>query len=319
MHLLLMYSTHVPSCEHVERLRALDARLRVTVAKDEAHAIRAAVDANVVFGHRYLRQCLPRARRLRWVQSTAGGTDRLPCVQLADRGVLLTRMSTISAPIIARHAVTLAWSLARCLPEAIGRQVRGEWRNDFRWLPLPRRAIVFGLGNIGRSIAACLHADGMEVVGVRQRAIAENIPGCDRVVWGDAWQHELQHADWCFLALPITPQTRGMFSRDALYSLPRHALLINVGRGSTVDTQALRHMLLSGHLGGAALDVVEPRPPADNPLWNTPRLLLTPHVAAHCHERPEGIERFCEEQLRRFISGRPLQDVVPRPDGELAA
>lgn len=302
-----MYSTHAPSAGHVDRLRRLGAS--VSVAHSEGDALAAAPEAEVVLGHRYLRQVLPSVRRLRWVQSTAGGTDRLPEAALKARGITLTRMAD-TAPAIARHAVTLAWSLTRNLPAFVRQHDAGRWAPPGAWLPAPRRGLVLGTGAIGSAIAARLGADDVEVLGVRQ-SDRPAPPGVDVLLRGGAWRGALPTVDWLFLALPHTPATAGFVGEAELRALPPHAVVVNVGRGETLDTAALCRTLADGHLGGAALDVVAPRPSGpDDPIWTTPRLLLTPHVASHRAERATQIEATCEAQVARYLAGEPLRHVV---------
>ena len=302
-----MYSTHEVSPGHLERLEALGAT--VIVARDEPGAIKAAGDANVVLGHRYLRQVLPHAPRLRWVQSTAGGTDRLPLASLRSRGVTITRFSAAS-PTIARHAVTLAWSLTRSVPDFVRQQDERRWEPPAEWLPAPRRALVLGAGAIGSAIAQRLQPDGIRVWGVRRSG--SSVPaGFDALLPPDAWMAELPRVDWLFLALPLTEETTCLVGEPELSSLPTHALVVNVSRGETLDTGALCRALRRGHLGGAALDVVAPKPSGpEDPVWRTPRLLITPHVSSHHAGRASLVESFCESQVRRFVAGEPLLDVV---------
>lgn len=308
MHILLMYSTHKPSAEHVDRLAAISTQ--VTVAKSESMAIQEAGNADVILGHRYLRQCLPYAERLRWVQSTAGGVDQLPWLELAHKNVLLTRM-TLSSPVIARHAVTLAWAVARQLNVACQRHAAGQWDASFDWLPFPRKAVVFGTGSIGQAIAALLSLDNIEVIGVKRTVAGESIPGFTHLCGSTSWLDVLPQVDWCFLTLPHTAETKDLIDEAALRMLPNHAVLVNVGRGETLVTTDLCRVLVEGHLGGAALDVVYPKPSGvEDPIWQTPRLLITPHVAAHEHNRETAIELFCEEQLARFTAGQFLHNLV---------
>ena len=304
---LAMYGLFEPSTGHLERIRAMGGD--VTVAHEEATAISAAATAEVVFGHRFLRQTLPHAPRLRWVQSTAGGVDRLPCASLHARGIALTR-TTYTAATIARHAHTLAWTLQRRLPEAWERQRSACWDNAFAWLPAPRRAGIFGTGNIGRAIAALLQRDGIATIGIKRTIDGALLPEFSELHPFSEARELLPSLDWCFLALPRTPETAGWFNEDTLRRLPRHALFINVGRGPTVDSAALARVLASGHLGGAALDVVDTEPEPLPAVWHAPRLLLTPHIAAHYAERPEDAERFSEEQFARYRAGTPLLNTV---------
>jgi phosphoglycerate dehydrogenase-like enzyme len=310
MTILLMYSTHAATAGHLQRLGSLGPHLRVEVADSESDAAAKVAQADIVLGHRYLRQSLPHATRLRWVQSTAGGVDRLPLHELRSMSVRLTRCS-IASPMIARHAVTLAWSLNRAIPQALDHQRQGRWSQDLRLAPLPRTTMVLGLGSIGRAVARLLKADGMQVIGVKQSTAGGTMGDCDRLIVADQWRRWLPSTDWLIAALPLTKATRGMIDESALRDLPSHAIVVNVGHGATLDTESLSRVLQTGHLQGAALDVIQPKPQsAQDPLWQTPRLLITPHVASHQPERGALIESYCERQVDRFLRGQPLEDEV---------
>lgn len=311
MHILIMYSPHAPSEDHIRQLEAEDGITEVTVATDEQTALDAASDVEVILGHRYLRQCLPRAEKLRWVQSTTQGIDRLPCAALSNRNVQLTRY-TGSAPIVARHGVSLAWAVTRRIPTASRQQLEKRWDKDLEWLPHPKRALVFGTGMVGREIARLLRAHGIRVSGVKH-TVEHSLPEFDDLYDRHSWQKALSLSDWCFLALPNTPKTQNMIDAEALGALPSHAVVVNVGRGETLDLDALTEMLWEGRLGGAALDVLpaemEPLGSSSN-LWTVPRLVLTPHVASYHPQRRERVEQFCEKQVRRYTRGEPLEAVV---------
>lgn len=305
-----MYSTHTATPGHLRRLAELAPGCRVALVGSEPEAAMEIAGADIVLGHRYLRQSLPHATRLRWVQSTAGGADRMPLDQLSAMDVRLTRCS-IASPIIARHAVTLAWAMARALPQVLDQQRQGNWSANLRLPPLPRTAMVLGLGSIGKEIARLLARDGIDVIGVKQSAQNQHAGDCSRVVGPDAWRPLLPSIDWLMMALPATSQTRGMVDEAALRQLPPHAMVVNVGRGETLDTAALCRALRAGQLHGAALDVFDPKPQGpDDPLWQTPRLLISPHMASHQFERPALIEAFCEQQVARFLRNEPLLDEV---------
>lgn len=295
--LLLMYSTHVPSEAHLARLRAMDCHVRV--ASSEEEAIQGAATAEVIFGHRYLRQCLPHAPHLRWVQSTAGGMDRMPLRELAEKKVVLAR-SVCMAGTIARHAHSMAWALTRGLTKFFSLQQIGQWEPEQTWLPSPRKAVVLGAGAIGQEIARLLSQDGIDVILVN-RSVRD-------------WKERLPETDWLFVALPATPETKNIVDHAVLDTLKPTALVILPGRSETIDLTSLCEKLHAGTLGGAAIDLL----PADwqitnHPVWHTPRLLITPHVAAHCAERPHLLEREAEEQMLRYKAGRPLAHTVHLP------
>lgn len=186
-----------------------------------------------------------------------------------------------------------------------------------RWDHYPVRELagqhllVVGLGHIGREVARCARALGMRVTGVRRTPSDADLEHVDRVVPPGRLAEVVPTVDAVVLALPATDETTGMFTAALVDALPEHAVVVNVGRGSTVDEPALVAALREHRLAGAALDVVatEPLPPA-NPLWELDNVLLSPHTAAlSTQENRRIVELFCDN-LGRFQQGRPLLNRV---------
>lgn len=305
----LMYSNYVPSAEHVRRLEDIAGGRHVAVALSEADALAHAGSTEIVLGHRYLRQLLPHAPGLRWVQTTAAGFDQLPARELQQRGITLTR-NPLNARSISHHALALAWALLRRLPLAMQAQSRGEWAAPFPMLPLPRTALVLGLGAIGAQVAMLLRGTGLYVRGADKSGTSAQRQACDELLDAGRWRDALAHTDILVLALPLDESTRRCIGERELALLPRHAIVVNVARAGLVDQAALVAALRAGAIGGAALDVLEPVPAADDPLWTTPNLLITPKVAAFHPGMQEDFEAFAEAQIRRFLSGAPLEAAV---------
>jgi phosphoglycerate dehydrogenase-like enzyme len=195
-------------------------------------------------------------------------------------------------------------ALVRGLPGAAAADGR---RGAGPLLPFPRRVMVLGLGEIGRELATLLRRNGISVVGVARERTPQRDAACDTFAGADEWRRKLAECDACVLCLPGTRSTRQLFDSSAMDALPRGALVINVGRGSTLDTEALLERLGSGQLGGAALDVVEPDPSPDDSRWRNPRLLVTPKVASLFPGRQTALERFVEEQVSRYLGGEALK------------
>jgi phosphoglycerate dehydrogenase-like enzyme len=305
----LMYSNFAPSPAHVERLGALAGGARVIVAADEAGALEHAAQTQIVLGHRYLRQILPHAPALRWVQSSAAGYDQLPWRELAARGIALSR-NTMNSPAIAQHAIALAWALLRRLPEAHQAQARGHWAAPFAMLPLPRKALVLGLGAIGLQTARLLRGLGLHVRGSATSGSIAQRQACDEFVAADRWRDALRDTDMLILALPIDAATRGCIGTAELAALPAHAIVVNVARDGLIDRAALLAALQAQRLGGAGLDVLDPVPAPEDPIWSTPNLLITPKVAAYHPGMQEQFEAFAEAQTRHFLAGEPLEAIV---------
>ncbi len=310
--LLLMYSNEQPSQAHIERLKILQVDVSVVVADTEEIAIRHAADTDIILGHRYLRQTLPHTQRLKWLQSTAAGPHHLLSSDLRRVNPILTRCTAFS-DVVAWHAFTLALSLMRRIPEAVKAHQQGIWTHSpFNMLSFPQTAMVFGMGCIGRELAIILRRNGLTVLGVARKYSPEADAVCDELFYEkNDWLEHLHRADFCFITLPLTKNTYHLFDETVLHTLPQHAVLVNVGRGGVVDTDALVSTLQEGHLGGAALDVIDPVPSSSfDPVWAAPRLLITPKVAVFHPEHQKKLEAFIEDQVRRYLNGEKLLGII---------
>jgi phosphoglycerate dehydrogenase-like enzyme len=300
-----MYSNYAPSHEHLARLEAMVGDGKVHVAHDTESAIAFAKTSEIVFGHRYLRQILPVADRLRWVQTTAGGVDQLPWQELRERCILLTR-NTLNSQAIAHHSVALAWALIRRLPETFSAQTQRIWAPPPAMLPIPRTAMVLGLGSVGLNTVKLLRGLGLRVLGTSLSGTDTQRQACDQYVSHHAWRNHLHEVDLLVLAMPYTELTHKCVGKTELAALPAHAVLVNIARAGLLDMEALISALNAGKLGGAALDVMDPLPePTDN-VWETSNLLLTPKVSAYHPQMQAAFENFAEAQLERYLAGEPL-------------
>ncbi len=311
--------TYAASASHLAELGAAAPGAEIVMATNLDEARRGIAGAEVVLGNRFFLEVLPAAASLRWMQSGSVGVERI----LRDAGgrlrdVTLTSARGLYDEEIADHAVALFLALARDLHGIRDEQQRGEWRRR----PLPqlagRRVLVLGWGGVGRAVAVRLRAFKLEVEGVRRRQqgpMPEIRDGF--AVWGpEGWRSRIAGALALILALPATKLTRGLVGARELAALGPAGLVVNVGRGATLDQAALLDLLRRGGLRGAALDVceVEP-PPADDPLWREPRLLLSPHVARSEEQPPFRWETLFVENLRRWAAGEALLNVVDQEAG----
>ena len=296
----LMYSNYAPSTGHVARLEALVGTGKVHVAVDEASSLAHAGDTRIVLGHRYLRQILPHAPELRWVQTTAAGHDHLPWQVLASRGILFSR-NPLGARAIAHHVVALSWSLLRRLPQAFQAQAKGIWAQPFSMLPLPSTAMILGMGNIGLTTAALFRSLGLKVIGVGTLGNATQKQGCDEFLFPDEWASRLPDVDILVMCLPLDQRTRDCIDVEELALLPQHAVVVNVGRSGTLNHAALGQALERGRLGGGALDVLDPVPMPDDWLWRLPNLIITP-IPALC-QRAKSLRGFTPLNILFSVSG----------------
>ena len=255
------------------------------------------------------------AERLVWVQIYWAGVERcLTVPEIADGRLVLTNMQKMSSPVIAEHAIGMMFSLSRNLPQFVRLMDEGAWERSADttagMTPVAGRTLlVAGLGGIGTEVARLGAALDMRVVGTRN----SSRDGPDFVDYVGL-SHELYdlagEADVVVNALPLTNATQGVFGREFFAATKRGAIFINVGRGRTVVTDALLAALQSGQLSGAGLDVTDPEPlPSDHPLWRQKNVVITPHVAGAGGER-ERHRTLLAENLRRYIAGDRLLNVV---------
>jgi phosphoglycerate dehydrogenase-like enzyme len=255
------------------------------------------------------------ADELRWVQiSWAGVEGCLESARLADGSVLLTNMQKMSSPVIAEHAIALTLSLTRGLTTyaksmAGGNQGGRSARQPNLTAISGKTMLVAGLGGIGNEVARRAAALGMRVIGTRNSS-REGPEYVEYVGLSDELFDLASEADVIVSALPITPATTGLFNKEFFAATKRGVYFVNVGRGLSVVTDDLVAALESGQINGAGLDVTEPEPlPADHVLWQMKNVIITPHMAGRGSAR-ERQSVLLKENLRRYVDGDALLNVV---------
>lgn len=272
-------------------------------------------NTQVIFGNPS-RDAVAAAKELEWIQLTnAGVNDWLNREDVRSRGITLTCASGAFGQSISECVLAMILSLYKHLNLFRDNQRACLWHDEGRQMsPRGKNLLVLGAGNIGCSVAEILKPFGVRAVGVRTRA-GEGDDLFEKYVTFDELDAFLPQADIVVCALPETKQTIGLFDARRLSLLPETAIIVNVGRGSLIDCEALAAALNSGKLYGAALDVTSPEPlPPEHPLWRCPNAIITPHATGgsfgHLTETEEKIYGIAAENLRRFLSGEPLQNAV---------
>jgi len=273
-------------------------------------------DADAVIGTA-TPELLAAGSKLRWVQVGSAGVERyLVIPELASGEVLLTNGQKLASPEIAEHVMALTRALARGLGYAVTAQNRMTWiRSEIGdQAPLQRlrgkTMLVVGLGGIGTEVARLASAAEMRVTGIRSSR-RSGPPFVDRVGLTEDLAAYAAEADVVVNCLPMTPDTADIFDAALFHVMKPTAFFVNVGRGGTVDTDALIAALSTGEIAGAGLDVTDPEPlPQGHPLWRAPNLIITPHYAAWSDIGRERRWLLYRENLRRFVAGDPLLSVV---------
>jgi phosphoglycerate dehydrogenase-like enzyme len=252
------------------------------------------------------------SRTLRWIHLMSAGYEGVSQNGLPEHCLLTGPGEGVSASV-AEHAFALLFALSRGLPQALELQSAGEWDRSFTRDIVTlsgKTLLVVGFGGIGRKVGALGKAIGMHVLGVSRTGRPDD---CAHEVHPVSSLGELLgRAAAIVVALPLRTDTAVLFDRSAFQRCRPGALFVNVGRGATVDQDALLAALREGALRGAALDVMTPEPlPAANPLWHTPRLLLTPHVGGAGDA--QALRRMADEfvmNIGRFQRGEPLRNLI---------
>src|SRR5437868_12466714 len=239
--------------------------------------------------------------RLKVIGRAGIGVDTIDVSAASARGIVVMNTPFGNSITTAEHAIAMLFALAREIPQADQSTQAGKWeKNRFMGVELAGKTLgLIGCGNIGSIVADRAHGLKMKVVAYDpflspERAIEL---GVDKAELGEL----LARADFITLHTPLTDQTRGILSRDAL-AKPRPGLRIaNCARGGLIDEAALKEALDSGHVAGAALDVFAQEPAKDNPLFGTPGLICTPHLGASTTEAQVNVAIQIAEQMSDYL------------------
>ncbi len=305
-HTVLIYHT-TRSQEYAQLVRELLPGVRLLVSSTPKDAARHIAEAEILFAWRFPTHLLGQAPRLQWLQAMGAGVDDLVGAPLPP-GVVLTRVEGLFASYMSEYAFAHMLAHAQQLPRIYANQARRQWEPFLIGKLAGKRLGVAGAGSIGIEVARKGKAFGMEVWAlVRTR---RPLDGVDRLFLPDRAREFTAGVDYLVSTLPHTPETEGLI--DPLQMKPG-SLLINMGRGATLDEQALLEAARQGRIQ-AVLDVFRTEPlPQDHPLWTAPGITVTPHLAGP--SVPEEVARYFAENFRRYQTGQPLMGLVDRQRG----
>ena len=285
-------------------------------------------DADIYCGHAKVPvdwDAVVRRGRLQWIQSSAAGIDHCLVPPVIDSPIMVTSASGLFAPQVAEQTMALLLGLLRSIP----RFVRAQQAREFVRRPtqdLAGKTVgIVGFGGNGRRLASVLAP--FEVRLLATDVFPESRPAYVESLWPAAeLSRLLAESDVVIITVPLLASTIKLFDAETLGQMKPGALLVNVARGPVVDERALVEALQQGQLGGAALDVTEVEPlPQQSELWDLPNVLITPHVGAQSARRLDLTTRFFCENLKRFVNGETLLNLVdkqlgfPRPANRVSA
>jgi phosphoglycerate dehydrogenase-like enzyme len=263
-----------------------------------------------------LQDAAKRMKNLRWIQSLAAGPNDVLAAGFDASRIVITTGSGLHDETVAEHTLGLLLNSARRFYEMRDYQNKGVWpahlggpqgdREPGTFKTLKSANItIWGFGNIAKKLAPVLTALGSNVTGVARSA---GVRDGYHVVSEDSLPDILPKTDALVMILPGSASTNGALSAERLKLLPKHAWVVNVGRGTSVDEDALVSALEEGRIGGAALDVFSVEPlPKESKLYAAPNLVLSPHAAGG---RPREAEALIGYNLRRLLAGQELKNVI---------
>lgn len=253
------------------------------------------------------------ADHLEWLQLNSAGADNYCKEGILKPGTLLTNATGAYGLALAEYMVSVVLMLQKKLYRYYSNQQKHKWTDEGSVKSIwGSTVLIVGLGDIGGEFARRIKALGGYTIGVRRMG-GEKPEYLDELYTTDQLNGLLPRADIVALSLPGTPQTYHIMNYERLLLMKKGAYLINVGRGTAIDTDALCKVLNSGHLGGCAADVTDPEPlPEDHPLWDAENMIITPHIAGQYHlkETLERIIRIAGTNLEKFLNGEKPDNLV---------
>lgn len=252
-----------------------------------------------------------RAPNLRWVQATSAGIGAVMQRTGLDRAELLvTTAAGVHVAPLAEFALMGALYFVKGVPTLYARQREHHWERYTTRELKGSRALVVGLGHVGREIVKDLSALGVDVTGLGRGGVTYDVPGLSRSINRDALDVTLTTTDIVVLAAPLTEETANLIGSHELGLLPSHAVLINVGRGQLVNEDALADALTRGALAGACLDVFREEPlPTSSPLWDLENVIVSPHSASTVATENRDLVDLFLANLDRWRRGETLQNL----------
>lgn len=275
-------------------------------------------DANIIIGEPR-NEDFQYCEKLELMQSPSSGVNYYVQGGCFPQNAILCCMTGGYGNILAEHMLGMILSLCRRLPEYRDQQHRHQWKLCLYDKQLEGTTLlVLGAGDIGTTLARWMRPMVGKIIGVR-RVVREK-PDCyDEMITLAELDDYLPQADIITCALPHTPETVRLLNEDRLRKMKKDAILVNGGRGSLIDQQALCGLLDEGWFWGVGLEVTYPEPlPADDPLWEAPRVIITPHAAGNSFGPGSPLERKIWQFIIENVAGY-LREETPKNRVDFAA
>ncbi len=273
----------------------------------------------VIFGWRLPKNLLSRAPHLKWVQGFGVGVDLLAgSTGLLQSDILVTNARGIHAHLIAEFVLCFILMIVKRMPHFVTNKERRRWEPVLVSELVGKTVGIIGMGEIGSEVAMLSRAFRMRTLGLRRSATSrkKDVDGVDELFPPNELLRMLPECDFVVLAVPLTPETKGLIGEAELKAMKPTAHIINVARGPVIRQDILIQALKEGWIAGAALDVFETEPlPPESELWALPNVIISPHNAGHWDRYPAVVTDFFCENLKRFLAGDELINIIDKSRG----
>ncbi len=275
---------------------------------------------DVIFGNPSA-SSLKDLKELKWVQAASAGVNPyIDQPEIFKNGMTLTCLSGAFGQSISEFVLTMVLMLYKNMHRYRDNQNACLWKDEgWQESPVGKKLLILGAGDIGTEIARRFRPFGCHITGMR-RTVREIPEEFDAMITMEGLDEALKEADIIACALPETKETIKLLDRERLMLLKSTALLVNVGRGTLIDCEALADILAQGRIKGAALDVTDPEPlPTDHPLWKQKNAIVTPHTTGgsfgHLKATENRLFEICKTNLERYLKGEALLNEVDPATG----
>lgn len=267
--------------------------------------------ADVITGHPKP-ALLKQAKQLKWLHLQSAGVNDYENLQIyGNQQIIVTRSADVFSIAMAEHAIGMILALNRLFPHFIRNEAQHKWERVHASLELSGSTVLMlGTGSIAAEIVKRLKGFDCQIIGVR-RDINKLAAGYDKIY--PVWQlpEALKQADYIINSLPLTAATYHLLGEKEFALMKERAIVINVGRGKTIDTRALIKALQDRKIAGAGLDVCDPEPlDGDSPLWDMENVIITPHSSGDSLNTEKRRIMLFKKQLTKFINGEKLDHLI---------
>jgi D-2-hydroxyacid dehydrogenase (NADP+) len=309
---VLVYDEGLPETL-IQQIARVSDGVEVTIAKNDAAALKAVSDAEVVYG-KFSRELFFAAKKLRWVQSKGAGVDFLLFPEFIDSDVVLTN-APIHGTQIAEMIVAMMLVFMKHLHTFMRYKAERKWQKHVPDDLAGKTVGILGLGTIGTETARKAKCLGMKVIALKKHP-APKPKYVDELLGSEGLDWLMRQSDFVAVTVPLTKETHHLIGEEQLRIMKPSAYVINTSRGAVIDTEALIRALKKGWIAGAGLDVFKQEPlQEDSELWKLDNVVMTPHVAGGTPRYDElAIGVFCDN-LIRYVENKPLKNIVDKKAG----